>query len=178
MRGRETLKRALLGFGAAFALIAAAQASGDSAVVYTLMKDVVAPQADRLWDVGNRGVNDDGEPDGSNLSAQDWEKLADAAGKMKAAATGMSTAREIIAAPPGVKIGEEGTPGAATAQQIQQFIAKDPRGFARHAAELADISEVYIQAAAGRDAVKLQDAAGRMDAVCEACHMQFWYPEQ
>ncbi|HZV17312.1 MAG TPA: hypothetical protein VFF84_01310 [Sphingobium sp.] len=172
------MKRALLGLGSAFVLIAAAQASGDSAVIYTLMKDVVAPQADRLWDVGNRGVNDDGEPDASNLSEQDWDKLADAAGKMKAAATTMATAKEIIVAPPGVKVGEEGTPGAATAQQIQQFIAKDPQGFAKHAAELADISEGYIQAAAARDTVKLQDAAGRMDAVCEACHMQFWYPEQ
>jgi len=172
------LKRALLGLGAAFTLIAAAQAGGDSAIVHTLMKDVVAPQADRLWDVGNRGMNDNGEPDGSGLSAQDWEKLADAAGKMKAAATSMATAREIIAAPPGVTIGEEGAPGAATAQQIQAFIAKDPQGFTTHAAELADIADVYIQAAAGRDAVKLQDAAGRMDAVCEACHMQFWYPEQ
>lgn len=168
------MKRALFGLGAAFVLIAATQANGGPAVVYTVMKDVVAPQADRLWDVGNRAVNDDGEPDGSQLSAQDWEKLADAAAHMKAAATSLATSGAISVAPPGVKIAES----AATPEQIGQFIAKDRKGFAQHAADLADVSEAYLQAAATRDVVKLADAAGRMDVVCEACHMQFWYPEQ
>lgn len=168
------MKQALLGLGAAFMLVAAAQAADGPAVVYTIMKDVVAPQADRLWDVGNRGMNDDGEPDGSQLSAQDWEKLADAAAHMKAAATSLATSGDITVAPTGKKIGES----AASPAQIQQFIARDRAGFARHAQELADISDAYLQAAAGRDAVKLAAAAGRMDEVCEACHAQFWYPEQ
>lgn len=168
------MKRVLFGLGAAFVLIAATQVSSGPAVVYTVMKDMVAPQADRLWDVGNRAVNDDGEPDVSQLSTQDWEKLADAAAKMKAAATSLSTTGDITVAPPGVKIAES----AATPEQIQQFIAKDRKAFAQYAADLADVSDGYLQAAATRDAVKLADAAGRMDVVCEACHMQFWYPEQ
>jgi hypothetical protein len=175
IRGRLVLKRALLGLGAAFVLIAAAQASGGPAVVYTVMKDVVAPQADRLWDVGNRGMNDDGEPDASQLSAQDWEKLADAAGKMQAAANSLAITDGLTIVPPGVKIGED---GGATAEQVQQYIARDPAGFARHARELADVSAGYLQAAATRDAVKLAAAAERMDVVCEACHAQYWYPEQ
>jgi len=169
------LKRAFWALGAAFALVAATQADSSPAVVYTVMKDIVAPQADRLWDVGNRGMNDDGEPDGSQLSAQDWEKLADAAGRMKAAALSLAATEGLTVVPPGVKIGED---GGATAEQVQQFIASDPAGFAGHARELADVSEGYLQAAASRDAVKLAAAAERMDVVCEACHATYWYPEQ
>jgi hypothetical protein len=179
--GRETLKRAIMGLGAVFAvsaLPAAGQSNGASATIYTLMTEVVAPQADRLWDVGNRGVNDAGEPDGSALTPQDWTTLADAASRMKEAATSMATAKDYIVAPPGVKISGEENPGATTGQQVQQYIAKDPTSFARHAEELADISHGYLQAAASRDALKLQDTAARMDVVCEGCHKQFWYPEQ
>ena len=169
------MKHAFLGLAAAFALIAATQAGDGPAVVYTVMKDVVAPQADRLWDVGNRGMNDDGEPDASQLSAQDWEKLADAAGAMKAAATSLANTDGLTVVPPGVKIGED---GGATAEQVRQYIDSDPAGFALHATELAEVSEGYLQAAATRDPVKLAAAAERMDVVCEACHARYWYPEQ
>jgi cytochrome c556 len=37
---------------------------------------------------------------------------------------------------------------------------------------------VLLAAAKNRDATKLMDAAGGLDQVCEACHIQFWYPEQ
>src|SRR5690606_20729528 len=142
IRGRLVLKRALFGLGAAFVLIAATQASGGPAVVYTVMKDVVAPQADRLWDVGNRGMNDDGEPDASQLSARGWEKLADAAGQMSAAAPGVAITEGLSFAPRGVRSAEA---GGATAEQVQQYRASDPAGYARHAAELADVSEGYLQ---------------------------------
>lgn len=172
------MKRAILALGASFAMIAAAQASSDSATIYALMKDIVAPQADIIWDVGSRGMNDDGEPDAAALSSQDWETLIGAAREMKAASDIMASTEGLTVAPAGTLISGEDVPGAPTARRVQQAISEDPHAFTRHAAELADISQAFILAADARDAVKLQDAVTRMGTSCEGCHKQFWYPDQ
>jgi hypothetical protein len=33
-------------------------------------------------------------------------------------------------------------------------------------------------AAQSKDANKLFEVSGRLDQVCEDCHLQFWYPDQ
>jgi cytochrome c556 len=151
-------------------------ASGAPLVLYPEMKAVVAPQAQILWDVGNRGMDDDGNPDGSRLTAADWEALGKAAEAMRASSERMAAASAITVVAPGAKIQDEGTPGAATPQQIEAWIAADPKAFASHARDLAAVAAEFAQAATARDAVKLASASGRLDEVCEACHMQFWYP--
>lgn len=171
------MKRAILALGASLGMMAAAQASSDSATIYSLMKDIVAPQADIIWDVGGRGTNDDGEPDAAALSSQDWKMLADAAQAMKSAADVMATKEGLPVAPSGTMISGEDVSGAPTARQVSQHIAKDPQAFARHASDLSDVAQTFILAADARDAVKLQDAVARMGTACEGCHQQFWYPE-
>jgi hypothetical protein len=151
-------------------------ASGASLVLYPEMKGVVAPQAQILWDVGNRGMDDDGNPDGSRLAAADWEALGKAAEAVRASSERMAAASAITVVAPGAKIQDEGAPGAATPQQIEAWIAADPKAFAGHARDLAAVAAEFAEAATARDAVKLANASGRLDMVCEACHMQFWYP--
>jgi hypothetical protein len=35
-----------------------------------------------------------------------------------------------------------------------------------------------VTASQKKDTATLFDVSGRLDQVCEDCHMQFWYPEQ
>jgi cytochrome c556 len=45
------------------------------------------------------------------------------------------------------------------------------------AAELADHADRIAAAARARDARTAGDLIGETDAVCESCHMTYWYPE-
>lgn len=174
------MKPVFLALTAALALAAGVEATlaQESPVfLQPLMKDVAAPQAAVLWDVGNRGMDDDGNPSAKNLSAADWDKLALAADLMKGAASRLAAAPKVAVAAPGTKLQDEDAPGAKTAVQIQGYIDADPKGFADHAARLAAVSDEFLAAARARDAVKLQAASGRLDEVCEGCHVRFWYPD-
>ena len=43
--------------------------------LHELMKAVVAPQTQIVWDVGNNAQDADGAPDASKLKPTDWAKL-------------------------------------------------------------------------------------------------------
>ena len=90
----------------------------------------------------------------------------------------MADAPEVLIAPPGARLQDEGAPGQATSKQIQGFIDANPRDFAAHARALADVSDAFLKAAAAKDAQTLGDASTKLDEVCEACHVKYWYPEQ
>jgi cytochrome c556 len=171
------MKKAVIAFGSIALLIAGARAAGVPNMVVPLMKDVVAPQANVLWDVGNRGMDDDGNPDISKLKPADWANLAKASQAMKDAATAMA-APGIKAAPAGFKLDGEGSPGVATVAQIQAAIDKDPQGFVAHANALGKTADAFIAAAKAKDAKLLADASGGLDTVCEDCHMKYWYPKE
>lgn len=175
------MKFAVLALTAALATAAGVEASmAQEGVVllHPLMKDIAAPQAQVLWDVGNRGMDDDGNPSAKNLKPADWTKLALAAELMKGAATKLADAPKVAVGAPGTKLQDEDAPGAKTAVQIQDFIDADPKGFAEHARLLATVSDEFAVAAKARDVVKLQAASGRLDEICEGCHTKYWYPDE
>jgi cytochrome c556 len=158
--------------------VAAAQAAGPQLFLLPLMKETVAPQAQVLWDIGNNALDDEGNASAAKVTASDWTKLAAAAQKMKAAATAIAESPKIAIAPPGAKLQDEGSPGQATSRQIQAYIDANPKDFAAHARALADVSDGFIKAAATREAQTLGEASARLDEVCEACHVKYWYPDQ
>ena len=172
------MRIARVAIAAALAILAA-QAPGDRPVVlHPVMKNVVAPQANILWDVGNRAMDDDGKADASKIKPADWTGLAAASTAMKNAALQLANAPKVIIAGSGDTLQDGDAPGASTAAQMQSYIDADPKAFAAHARELADVSEEFLQAATARDAAKLTAASGRLDEVCESCHSRFWYPQQ
>jgi len=63
-----------------------------------VMKSIVAPQAQVLWDVSNKGMNERGEPDASQLKDEDWAKIAAAAKMVESSATELADAKAIIVA--------------------------------------------------------------------------------
>lgn len=147
--------------------------------VHDLMKKVVAVQAQVIWDVGNNAQDDAGNPDASKLKAADWSKAANAAAQIRQAAQALAHANHVLAAAPGQKLdGEGSTPGAYGAKQVQAVIDKNPRLFQAFAEALTVSMSEIESAAKTKNAVKLFDASGRLDQVCEDCHMKFWYPEE
>jgi len=78
----------------------------------------------------------------------------------------------------GVKIQGEGTEGASGAAEVQKAIDADAKGFSEHAMKLTAISDEIAAAAGAHDAMKTDDAQGRLTDVCGECHKKFWYPNQ
>jgi hypothetical protein len=167
----------LLGGG----LVIAAAYAADSAApanLHELMKNVVAIQTQVIWDVTNNAQDDKGDPDPTKLKAADWAKLADAAGKVKAAAQKLVTAQHVMAAAPGQKIDGEGPKDAPSAKSVQKAIDANPKALQAFARQLMGSMDEVIAGAKTRDAKKVFAVAGRLDQECEGCHMQFWYPDE
>jgi hypothetical protein len=146
--------------------------------VYDLMKNVVAVQAQVIWDTGNQAQDDQGNPDASKLKSADWGQLVSAGSKLKQAAQSLAQADHIMAAAPGQKLDGEGAPGAFGAKQVQSAIDANPKAFRALAQALAVSMDQVVTAAQKKDAAKLFDVSGRLDQICEDCHVQFWYPDQ
>jgi len=61
-------------------------------VLQKTMTDVIAPQAQLVWDLANTAQDDDGKADGSKLTDADWAKIAEAGQKIKDQATALTQA--------------------------------------------------------------------------------------
>jgi hypothetical protein len=146
--------------------------------LHEIMAGVAASQAQVLWDLAAKGTNDEGEPDAAKLSADDWMALAAGSQTLHDAAASLADARTVRVVEGAETIQDEGQPESSTSAQVQGFIDKDPAGFARHAAALRDAAADFQAAAKGRDAQKLQEASDGLAGVCEACHLDFWYPQR
>lgn len=145
--------------------------------LYRLMKDVVAPQTQAIWDVTNNAMDDNGEPDPAKLKAADWANLAAAAGKVKAAAQSLASAPHVMAAAPGEKIEGEGAgQGAYGAKEVQKAIDANPKAFRVFAQQLDGTMDEILAGVKAKNARQVFDISGRLDQECQHCHKQFWYP--
>jgi cytochrome c556 len=142
------------------------------------MKNIVAVQTQVIWDVSNAAQDDQGNPDASKMTAADWNKIIDAAGKVRQASQRLAKADHVVAAAPGVKIEGEGNAGVAGAKQVQAALEKNPAEFRARSTALVAAMEQIIAAAKAKDAAKVFEVSGALDQVCEDCHQKFWYPGQ
>jgi cytochrome c556 len=149
-----------------------------AANLHDLMKNIVAPQTQVVWDIGNKAMDDAGNPDASKLKPADWTKIATAAGKVKQASQTLAQADKIAAAGPGQKIEGEGNADAFGAKDVQKVLDANPKVFRAFAQQLAVSMDEVIASTQTKDAKKLADVSGGLDQICESCHMQFWYPNQ
>jgi cytochrome c556 len=156
----------------------AANAPATAPNLHDLMKNVVAVQAQIIWDVGNQAQDDKGDPDPRKLKPTDWSKLTAASGKVKQAMQTLAQAPHVMAAAPGQKLDGEGDPGTFGAKQVQAAIDANPELFRAFSQALIASMERISAAAQTKNATQLFDASGGLDQICEDCHVKFRDPEQ
>ena len=61
---------------------------------------------------------------------------------------------------------------------MQALIAKNRAAFVAHAHVLHEAAMEALRAIDARKLDAISDAGGTIDAACEGCHLQFWYPNQ
>lgn len=169
--------RLLLGCALTIALTGAGKPTAAAPNLHELMKDVAA-QAQIIWDIGNRTMDADGNPDPAKVAEADWRQVLSASGKVRDAAKTLAEAKHIVGAAAGQKIQGEENPGSFGARQVEQAIAANPQAFSAFARQLAASMDEIAQAARRHEAAKAFEVAGQLDQVCEQCHLVFWYPEE
>ncbi len=157
---------------------AAPAAPAAASTVFEIMNATIIPKSNLIWEQSGNLYDDDGKLDAKRLTDQQWKDVEDAGNAMGSAARTLAAATALKVAPAGAKIQGEGTEGAATAAEVQAAMDADPKGFSDHFTQLAAISDEIAAAAKARDAMKTDDAQGRLTDVCGACHAKFWYPKQ
>ena len=154
------------------------QSGPDPVILHQAMKDIVAPQAQVLWDITNNAMNNNGDIDPALLKPADWARIADAGAQLKAKAHALAAATQITVAAPGEKIQDQESPGGSSAADVKRFIDADRQGFSDMAGTLASSADEFVAAARARDTARLAVPVQGLDEVCEACHVKYWYPQQ
>lgn len=62
--------------------------------------------------------------------------------------------------------------------EMDALVAKNRGDFVKAAQGLIDASMTALKAVDSKNPMALSDAGGDIDAACETCHTQFWYPEE
>ena len=169
----------------ALSLLSACGRQKPPPTVNASMTQIVAPQAQTIWDITNAALNEKGDGlDPAKISASDWAKLEAAGQSLQERALALSKAKRVTAAGPGESIMGEDASGApshqghawdaASAEKVQAFIDANPALFARRAQILADNAGIVVRAAKVKDVGPLYQVSSGLDEVCDGCHKTFW----
>jgi cytochrome c556 len=109
------------------------------------------------------------------VTDEDWARLRETAVTL-AESTNLLIVPGRRVAQPGAK--SENPDAELEPEQIQALIAKNRGAFVAHAHVLHEAAMEALRAIDARKVDAITDAGGTIDAACEGCHLQFWYPNQ
>lgn len=155
----------------------AAQPFKPDAGVQDIMADMIDPAADFLWESVSTSVDSKGSAEKRPTTNQEWALVRRQAIILAESSNllmieGRRVARE------GKQLEDHGTLGNLSAAESEKAIAAKRADFVAHAQALHFVGEAFVAAADAQDTQAMLDAGDTMDQVCEACHLQFWYPGQ
>jgi cytochrome c556 len=143
--------------------------------VAEIMDAMVMSTAQVLWDAVSVDVTEKGTIEKIPKTDEDWQKVRWAAVTLAEATNVLSIPGRKIA-PPGTK--SENPDAELTPEQIQKLYDSEFPAFVAHAKVLNAAAMEAVKAIDARNVDGLSEAGGTIDAACESCHLQFWYPNQ
>ncbi|HET8699346.1 MAG TPA: hypothetical protein VFO94_17805 [Gammaproteobacteria bacterium] len=146
-----------------------------TATIIEIMDAMVMPSAQILWDAVAVDVTEKGTVEKTPQTDEDWQKL-----RWTAITLAEATNALVV---PGRKVAPAGTKSQnpdseLEPAQIQAMLAKDRGAWVAHAKVLHEAAMEMIKAIDAKNIDGVSDAGGTLDAACEGCHLQFWYPNQ
>jgi hypothetical protein len=146
-----------------------------SATVAELMESIVMPAADVLWNAVAVDVTAQGVVETIPQTDEEWERV-----RWSAVALGEAANLVLI---PGRRVdvpgaGSEAPDAELEPLEIQALIERQWPAWVAHAEVLHSAAMEALAAVDAHDVDALTEAGGTIDAACESCHVQFWYPNQ
>jgi hypothetical protein len=148
-----------------------------TASIQDIMHGVIDPSADFLWESVGTEVTAAGETVHQPQTNEEWDAVRNRAiTLMEGTNLLVMEGRRVVAE--GKEVEDAHVDGIQKASEIQLAIDKDRASWIDFAHALHDAGQQALQAADARDAEKLLHSGEALDAVCEACHLKYWYPGQ
>ena len=144
-----------------------------AATVEELMRSMVDPAADAVWDAVVIEATADGIVETRPENEGDWLRLRRHALTLAEASNLLLIEGRRIAAPesrselPGIDLHPDA---------IQELVDEDWAGWVEAALGLRATSAVVLDAVQARDVDALLEAGTELDLACEDCHAVYWYP--
>ena len=156
--------------------VSASAASKAPASIQELMQSQVDPAADAIWESVSTVTSAAGIEEHQPRTEEEWNGVRRHAISLIEAAKSLAVeGRPVVRE--GKQVEDAHVPGVLPAAQIEQTIAKNRGAFAAYARSLHDVSLELLRAIDARNSAALLEAGGHLEGVCEACHLQYWYPE-
>jgi len=143
--------------------------------VKELMKYMIDPVADNVFNAVGTVVTKDGVVDKEPKTDEDWEKIQIGAISLAEGAYLLKVPRAF--APPGDLNNSTG-PNALelSPDQIAAKVARDPVEWNARIETLRNASLAVLDIVKQKDVGALWDAGEILDQACENCHRSYWYP--
>ena len=145
------------------------------ATVKDIMDSMIDPSADVVWESVATVVTAEGTEVRMPKTDEDWAKIRQATIRIVEATNLLMMPGRKVAHPhersivPGVELEPE---------EMEALINKDPLAWRKRATRLHDVAMEALKTIDARQAQPLDEIGERLDAACENCHVQYWYPNQ
>ena len=144
--------------------------------IQDVMEGIVAPSSDILFDAVATDITAEGVNEKRPTTDDDWEKVEHAAVNLIEAVNMIKMPGRLVARP-GEKTKSEGPDAPElTAPEIAAKINADRGKFLKYANDLQDQAVKTLNIIHKKDAQGLFNVGEDIDNACEACHLEYWYP--
>jgi len=143
--------------------------------VKELMKYMIDPIADNIFDAVGSVVTKKGIEDREPKTDEDWDKIETGAVSLAEGAYLLKVPREFT--PPGVENNSEGPEAVElSAAAIKAKVLRDPVEWNARIETLRNAALAVMDIVKKRDKAAMWDASENLDTACENCHRSYWYP--
>ena len=143
--------------------------------VKELMKYMIDPVADNLFDAVGTTVTKQGVVDKVPKTEDDWDKVRYGAVSLAEGAYLLKVKRPFT--PPGDENDSKGPDAVELSPaQITAKVEKDPVEWNARIEALRNVALEALDAAKRKDTQELWDVGENLENACEACHRSYWYP--
>ena len=143
--------------------------------VKEVMKSMVEPAADTLWNSVATNVSTSGTEVKAPQNDKDWLNIRREA-IVLVEAMNLVTMPGRHMAPAGTKSDNPGS--ELEPEQIEGLVTQDRESFTKLAFALQDTALAALKAIDAKDIEELNNAGGDIDMACETCHTKYWYPNK
>lgn len=141
------------------------------ATLVEVMDAIIMPAANSLWNAIAVDVTPEGIVEKGPETDEDWATLSASAVELAEASNLIVIPGRAVAAPDVESPEYELSP-----TQISELMQSHWSDWVAHSEALHRVAQTSILMIDARNAKGLSDAGGDLDAACESCHQQFWYP--
>jgi hypothetical protein len=143
--------------------------------VKELMRDMLDPLADNVFDAISIDVGPNGTIEHLPKTDEDWDKLRIGGTALAEGAYLLKVRRPFA---PAGDLNNSTGPNAVelSPAQIDAKVAKDPVEWNARIEALRNVGLQVLDIVRRKDSQELWDASDNLEKACEACHRSYWYP--